>query len=359
MQGQQVSGAPLEERSYMRMPDGGRPNHGRHSTWYPDGAPRSVRSYHLGEPVGAWWSWWQNGALRSATTFDPERPTRMTWWHANGFVSSEGLARAGGPHRALERLAREREPRERRGIRRRPTLRRVGPLRRGRSLVRAGPIHQRQARREVGVRVSPRLLTRRTEPSNRICPRGRRGPATPGASDARGQRRPRPATPGASNTPRGAMRWRALLRGERLFGVDGARPRSPRRSSRVARGWPAGAGAPRRSAASRLRAPRLRPEEAASAHRAEARVGPHGRSVCAAVQQGAELPLALLGLVAQLSDPEGHGGGRDGREAGALHRDAPRRELALQVRAQGLVEADAGPELFDRRRPQDPPGPRG
>lgn len=95
VRGRQASGDPLEERGYMRMPDGGRPNHGRHSTWYPDGAPRSVRSYHLGEPVGVWWSWWQNGALRSATTFDSEQPTRMTWWHANGFVASEGMALKG------------------------------------------------------------------------------------------------------------------------------------------------------------------------------------------------------------------------------------------------------------------------
>lgn len=93
--GQQDSGAPLEERSYLRLPDGQRPNHGVHSTWYPDGSPRTRRGYHLGDPVGVWWSWWQNGALRSSHTFDPERATTMVWWHANGFLASEGMARQG------------------------------------------------------------------------------------------------------------------------------------------------------------------------------------------------------------------------------------------------------------------------
>ncbi|MGD2019326.1 MAG: hypothetical protein PVJ89_14485 [Planctomycetota bacterium] len=93
--GEQDSGAPLEERSFLHLPDGQRPNHGVHSTWYPDGTPRTLRSYELGEPVGVWWTWWQNGALRSAHTFDPERPTRMVWWHANGLVASEGMALLG------------------------------------------------------------------------------------------------------------------------------------------------------------------------------------------------------------------------------------------------------------------------
>ena len=89
------TGERSEDRSYLNMPDGRRLRHGQHRTWYPEGTPETLRTYDEGAPVGTWWTWWRTGALRSAYVFEPGTETRMTWWHANGIVSSEGLARNG------------------------------------------------------------------------------------------------------------------------------------------------------------------------------------------------------------------------------------------------------------------------
>ncbi|MEM6570616.1 MAG: hypothetical protein AAF957_19555 [Planctomycetota bacterium] len=91
-----------EDRSYLDMPDGVRLHHGAHRTWYPDGTPETLRHYREGDEVGVWWSWWRNGALRSAYEFVPGVETPMTWWHPNGLLQSEGMARDGvrtGPWR--------------------------------------------------------------------------------------------------------------------------------------------------------------------------------------------------------------------------------------------------------------------
>ena len=49
----------------------------------------------------------------------------------------------------------------------------------------------------------------------------------------------------------------------------------------------------------------------------------------------------------QLGDAKGHGRGRDGGEAGALHRDPPGAKLGLQVGLERLVQPDAGAELVE------------
>ena len=97
-----VTGERTADRSFLDTQEGTRLNHGVHRTWYADGMPETLRSYVSGLPTGVWWTWWRTGALRSAYVFDPDRPTRMTWWHANGLLASEGLARNGtrtGPWR--------------------------------------------------------------------------------------------------------------------------------------------------------------------------------------------------------------------------------------------------------------------
>ncbi|MEM9382180.1 MAG: hypothetical protein AAGB93_19650 [Planctomycetota bacterium] len=85
----------VEDRSYLDMPDGVRLHHGYHRTWYPDGTPETLRCYREGDEVGVWWSWWRNGALRSTYEFVPGVDTPMVWWHPNGLLQSEGMARDG------------------------------------------------------------------------------------------------------------------------------------------------------------------------------------------------------------------------------------------------------------------------
>lgn len=70
-------------------------NVGEQRTWYDNGQPETRRMFVGGDPAGVWWSWWRNGALRSSYVFDATKPTRMTWWHPNGLLASDGLARNG------------------------------------------------------------------------------------------------------------------------------------------------------------------------------------------------------------------------------------------------------------------------
>lgn len=82
----------LEVHELARLDDGSDVPQGREWLYWPEGNLKSLRSYENGEPSGLWWSWWRTGALRSAYVHVEGEPTRMTWWHANGFVSAEGVA---------------------------------------------------------------------------------------------------------------------------------------------------------------------------------------------------------------------------------------------------------------------------
>lgn len=89
------TGQVLADRRRVTMGRKGFRNEGPQRTWYPGGGPETYREFRGGEPFGHWLSWWRTGALRSSYVFDPDRPTRMVWWHANGIVASEGMALMG------------------------------------------------------------------------------------------------------------------------------------------------------------------------------------------------------------------------------------------------------------------------
>lgn len=90
-----LTGALLEDSGRIDMGSRGHVNDGVQRTWYPGGAPRALREFHGGEPTGHWITWWRTGVLQSSYRFDPDRPTPMVWWHANGLVAAEGPARMG------------------------------------------------------------------------------------------------------------------------------------------------------------------------------------------------------------------------------------------------------------------------
>lgn len=89
------TGEVLEDRQRTSYGPRGYRNEGPQRTWYPGGAPESYREFAGGEPTGHWVTWWRTGLLRSSYVFDPDRDTRMVWWHANGVIASEGMARMG------------------------------------------------------------------------------------------------------------------------------------------------------------------------------------------------------------------------------------------------------------------------
>ncbi len=85
----------LVDKHRISLGDRGFTNDGTQRTWYPGGGPKTFREYAHGEPTGHWVTWWPTGLLQSSYVFDPARETPMVWWHANGIVASEGLARNG------------------------------------------------------------------------------------------------------------------------------------------------------------------------------------------------------------------------------------------------------------------------
>ncbi len=58
--------------------------------WWPNGTLRAERHWRSGIPVGRWSTWWEDGAPRSVHEHAPE-PSTMTYWHPGGSRSSEGL----------------------------------------------------------------------------------------------------------------------------------------------------------------------------------------------------------------------------------------------------------------------------
>jgi len=90
------TGKVVEHSERTRLEDGRSVKHGVERRWYPNGALRSERYFDEGEPTGRWKSWWEDGSLRSDYTFHPlAEPTLMTFWHANGRRSAQGMARRG------------------------------------------------------------------------------------------------------------------------------------------------------------------------------------------------------------------------------------------------------------------------
>jgi len=83
------------DKGRINLGNGSFTNEGPQRTWYPGGVPKTYREYRDGEPSGHWMTWWATGLLQSSYVFDPDRETQMVWWHANGIVASEGLARNG------------------------------------------------------------------------------------------------------------------------------------------------------------------------------------------------------------------------------------------------------------------------
>jgi hypothetical protein len=83
---------PHREFHVLIYPDGRHVPHGRDTSWYADGKLEWEREFEDGEPTGVWRSWYENGSPRSEATFGSADLAPMRWWHANGQLSSEGLA---------------------------------------------------------------------------------------------------------------------------------------------------------------------------------------------------------------------------------------------------------------------------
>lgn len=69
--------------------------HGTDVQYFPDGKLEYERAYELDRPTGRWRWFWPNGGPRMEAEFGTSEPRPMRWWHENGQLSSEGLARDG------------------------------------------------------------------------------------------------------------------------------------------------------------------------------------------------------------------------------------------------------------------------
>lgn len=84
---------PRTEVEYLVLWDGRSVLHGVERAWYANGRPRHERGFDHGEPRGWWRTWYEDGTLRSENEIVPDAATPMRWWHPNGQLSSEGMAR--------------------------------------------------------------------------------------------------------------------------------------------------------------------------------------------------------------------------------------------------------------------------
>jgi hypothetical protein len=75
--------------------DGASVLHGLDTGYFPDGSLEHEREHDHGEPTGRWRAWWPSGRPRMEASFGDDEPRPMRWWHENGQLSSEGLARDG------------------------------------------------------------------------------------------------------------------------------------------------------------------------------------------------------------------------------------------------------------------------
>jgi len=69
--------------------------HGKDVQYFGDGHLEHEREYDHGDPAGNWRAWWPNGNPRMEASFGSSEPLPMRWWHENGRLSCEGLARNG------------------------------------------------------------------------------------------------------------------------------------------------------------------------------------------------------------------------------------------------------------------------
>lgn len=78
----------------LQWPDGREVRHGRELELDAQGRQVAERYFRHGEPTGNWTRWWPNGNKRMEIQYrGPEVATAMSWWHENGALAEQGLAR--------------------------------------------------------------------------------------------------------------------------------------------------------------------------------------------------------------------------------------------------------------------------
>jgi len=83
-------------RRVLVWPDGRVERHGEDAEWYPDGTPRSERSFEHDRPSGVWTSWYEDGTKRSEVDYgDGALPGAMRFWYPDGVLAGEGQGIAG------------------------------------------------------------------------------------------------------------------------------------------------------------------------------------------------------------------------------------------------------------------------
>lgn len=78
------------EHGVLILHDGSTLAHGRDVAWRSNGKLEYEREFERGEPRGRWRSWFENGVLESEAFYEPARATSMSWWRADGSLSSRG-----------------------------------------------------------------------------------------------------------------------------------------------------------------------------------------------------------------------------------------------------------------------------
>lgn len=78
------------ERGVLILADGSTLAHGLDRAWWPSGALHFERQFERGEPRGRWRSWYESGALEFEAEHTPGTLTNMSWWRADGALSSAG-----------------------------------------------------------------------------------------------------------------------------------------------------------------------------------------------------------------------------------------------------------------------------
>ena len=91
-----ATGTVLHSWSEIVEPDGRVVKHGLEREWYPDGTPKSERSFDHGNGTGQWRTWYQGGAVSYEYRFGaPDEPTTMRFLHEDGSLQAEGPAIGG------------------------------------------------------------------------------------------------------------------------------------------------------------------------------------------------------------------------------------------------------------------------
>lgn len=78
----------------LQWPDGREVRHGRELEFDRQGNKLAERFFRNGEPTGNWLRWWPNGKQRMELQYrGPDVAMPMSWWHENGALAEQGLAR--------------------------------------------------------------------------------------------------------------------------------------------------------------------------------------------------------------------------------------------------------------------------